>query len=52
MTGKAVTRQSPVLLTLKGNQAQAMGDEDAAEKVLLEDAVNKYMVNKADASTN
>ena len=51
MTGKAVTQQSPVPLRL-ANQIQATGDKDAAEEVALEEAINKYVAEEADASTS
>ena len=51
MAGTAVKQQSPV--PLRGaNQIQATGDEDAANEVVLEEAVTNNVVDNADASTD
>ena len=51
MLGTAVLQQSPMLLTLRENQAQATGSKDAAEGVVPEVAVTKYVADEAEAST-
>ena len=51
MAGMAVTLQPPVLMTLRENQVQETGPEDAEEEVIQEEAVTNDLVGKADAST-
>ena len=46
----AVTQQPPVPLR-QVNQIQATGDKDAAEEVVLEEAVTKDVAEEADTST-
>ena len=50
MAGTAVTQQSTVSLR-RANQILEKGDEDAAEEVLLEEAVTKDMTEEAGPST-
>ena len=50
MAGTEVMWQSPVLL-IRLNKVQATGAGDAAEEVILEEVVNKYVAEKVDYST-
>ena len=48
MVGTAVTQETPVSLR-RENQVQAMGDEEASDEVISEEAVTKYVVDEVNA---
>ena len=51
MAETAVTQQPPVIRTLRENQVQATGAEDASDEIVPEEAVTKDVADEAEYST-
>ena len=47
MVGTEVTRKPPVILIWRANQLQEMEAGDAVEEVVSEEALTKYVADKA-----